>query len=143
MDPETGTVEIIRYIVVHDFGVVLNPLLLEGQIHGGVAQGLGQAVFEQTHYDSEGQFKSGSFLDYNIPRAGDLPMIEFISNPTPCPANPLGFKGCGEAGAAGAPPAVVNAVVDALKDYGINHIDMPLTPEKIWTAIRTATHQNH
>jgi carbon-monoxide dehydrogenase large subunit len=125
--------------VVHDFGVVLNPLLLEGQIHGGVAQGLGQAAFEDACYDKTGQFNAGSFLDYNIPRASQIPSIEFISNPTPCPANPLGFKGCGEAGAAGAPPALVNAAVDALKDYGINHIDMPLTSEKIWLRIKSAT----
>ena len=139
LDPETGTLYIIRYLVVHDFGVVLNPLLLEGQIHGGVAQGLGQAAFEFAHYDEVGQFHTSSFLDYNIPRASQIPSIEFISNPTPCPANPLGFKGCGEAGAAGAPPALVNAVVDALKEYGINHIDMPLTSEKIWLCIQSAT----
>ena len=139
LDPATGTLHILRYLVVHDFGVVLNPLLLEGQIHGGVAQGLGQAAFEDARYDKTGQFNAGSFLDYNIPRASQIPSIEFISNPTPCPANPLGFKGCGEAGAAGAPPALVNAAVDALKDYGINHIDMPLTSEKIWLRIKSAT----
>ncbi|HIB57400.1 MAG TPA: xanthine dehydrogenase family protein molybdopterin-binding subunit [Alphaproteobacteria bacterium] len=138
LDPKTGSLDIVRYLVVHDFGVVLNPLLLEGQVHGGVAQGLGQAVFERTYYDNAGQFHTSSFLDYNIPRADEIPSIEFISNPTPCPANPLGFKGCGEAGAAGAPPAVVNAVVDALKEFGVKHIDMPLTPERIWRTINNA-----
>ncbi len=141
LDPETGALKILHYLVVHDFGVILNPLLLEGQVHGGVTQGLGQAVFERTYYDDEGQLHTSSFLDYNIPRADEIPPIEFVSNPTPCPANPLGFKGCGEAGAAGAPPAVVNAVVDALKDYGIKHIDMPLTPERIWSAINNSTEQ--
>ncbi|PPR17877.1 MAG: Carbon monoxide dehydrogenase large chain [Alphaproteobacteria bacterium MarineAlpha9_Bin7] len=139
LDPETGALTIIRYLVVHDFGVVLNPLLLEGQVHGGVVQGLGQAVFERTYYDDAGQLHTSSFMDYNIPRADQIPPIEFTSNPTPCPANPLGFKGCGEAGAAGAPPAVVNAVVDALSEFGIKHIDMPLTPERIWLAINNAT----
>ena len=139
LDPETGAFDIIRYLVVHDFGVVLNPSLLEGQVHGGVAQGLGQAGFEAAHYDEVGQFQTSSFLDYNIPRADQIPQIEFISNPTPCPSNPLGFKGCGEAGAAGSPPALVNAVVDALSDYKIDHIDMPLTSEKIWSAIQNAT----
>ena len=141
VDPDTGSFSITRYLVVHDFGVVLNPLLLEGQVHGGVAQGIGQAAFECTQYDDEGQLHSSSFLDYNIPRADQLPSIEFINNPSPCPTNPLGFKGCGEAGAAGAPPAVVNALVDALKVFGINHIDMPLTPEKVWHSINSAKNQ--
>ena len=110
-------------------------------MHGGVAQGIGQAAFECTQYDDEGQLHSSSFLDYNIPRADQLPSIEFINNPSPCPTNPLGFKGCGEAGAAGAPPAVVNALVDALKAFGINHIDMPLTPEKVWRSINNAKNQ--
>ena len=141
VDPDTGAMQIIRYVVVHDFGVILNPLLLEGQVHGGVAQGIGQAVLERTYYDDKGQLYTSSFLDYAIPRADEIPYIEFVSNPTPCPANPLGFKGCGEAGAAGPPPAVTNALVDALRGYGITHVDMPLTSEHVWRMINTATTQ--
>ena len=136
IDRETGRLEIAAYIVVHDFGRLLNPMLLAGQVHGGVAQGLGQAAFEHTAYDTDGQLLAGSLMDYCLPRADDLPDIDFTSRPTPCPSNPLGFKGCGEAGAAGAPPAFANAVVDAL---GVRHIDMPLTPERVWRAIREAT----
>ncbi|HEX9645918.1 MAG TPA: xanthine dehydrogenase family protein molybdopterin-binding subunit [Alphaproteobacteria bacterium] len=139
VDPETGAVRILRYTVVHDFGRVLNPLLLAGQVHGGVAQGLGQAVFEHVAYDPEsGQLLTGSFMDYCVPRADQLPAIDLETVATPSPSNPAGFKGCGEAGAAGAPPAVVNAVVDALAAYGVRHLDMPLTPERVWRAIRAA-----
>lgn len=138
IDTDTGVVELVRYMVVHDFGTVLNPLLLEGQIHGGVAQGIGQAIFERTYYDEKGQLHTSSFLDYAIPRADDVPPIEFVSNPTPCPANPMGFKGCGEAGAAGPPPAVTNAVVDALREYNVTHLDMPLTPERVWRIINNS-----
>ena len=106
-----------------------------------VVQGLGQAAFEHVVYDPEsGQLLSGSFLDYCVPRAGQVPMIDFVSLETPAPSNPAGFKGCGEAGAAGAPPAFANAVVDALKPLGVRHIDMPLTPERVWRAIRAASH---
>ena len=138
IDPETGIIEIQRYLVVHDFGVVLNPLLLKGQIDGGVAQGLGQAAMEQIVYDKDGQLLTGSLMDYTLPRAADFPEIEFISCPTPAPTNPWGVKGCGEAGCAAAPPALVNAVIDALSPYGVRHIDMPLTAEKVWRAIRGA-----
>ncbi|MSP48078.1 MAG: xanthine dehydrogenase family protein molybdopterin-binding subunit [Alphaproteobacteria bacterium] len=138
VDPETGVVEIRRYLVVHDFGVILNPLLLKGQIDGGVAQGLGQAAMEQIVYGKDGQLLTGSLMDYTLPRAADFPEIEFISCPTPAPTNPLGVKGCGEAGCAAAPPALVNAVIDALSPYGIRHIDMPLTPERVWRAIQAA-----
>ncbi len=129
----------VAYTVVDDFGKLVNPLLVEGQVHGGVVQGIGQALLERCAYEAEsGQLLSASFMDYCIPRADDVPSIAFATNETPCAANPLGVKGCGEAGAIGAPPAVVNAVVDALGDLGIRHIDMPATPELIWRAIERA-----
>ena len=136
IDPDTGEIEIQRYLVVHDFGVVLNPLLLKGQIDGGIAQGLGQALLEEIVYGKDGQLLTGSLMDYQVPRAADFPPIDFISCPTPAPSNPWGVKGCGEAGCAAAPPAVVNAVIDALQPYGVRHIDMPLTPEKVWRAMQ-------
>jgi len=136
IDPETGEIEIQRYLVVHDFGVILNPLLLKGQIDGGIAQGLGQALMEQIVYGKDGQLLTGSLMDYQLPRAADFPPIDFVSCPTPAPSNPWGVKGCGEAGCAAAPPAVVNAVIDALQPYGVRHIDMPLTPEKVWRAMQ-------
>jgi aerobic carbon-monoxide dehydrogenase large subunit len=132
LDPETGTVAIQRYTVVDDFGTVVNPLLLGGQVHGGIAQGIGQALLEHTVYDGEGQLLSGSFTDYAMPRAADLPSIDFRWNPIPCRSNPLGIKGAGEAGAIGAPPAVINALIDALDG---TPIDMPATPERIWRAL--------
>jgi carbon-monoxide dehydrogenase large subunit len=139
IEPETGHIEILRYLVVDDFGTVINPLLLRGQVQGGVAQGVGQAMLERTVFDPEsGQLVTGSFTDYALPRADDLPAIEFAYNVVPCRTNPLGVKGAGEAGAIGAPPALVNAVVDALAELGIEHLDMPLTPERLWAAIRTA-----
>ena len=139
IDPETGHVEIVRYLVVDDFGNVINPLLLRGQVQGGVAQGVGQAMLERTVYDPEtGQLVTGSLTDYALPRAEDLPAVEFSYNVVPCRTNPLGLKGAGEAGAIGAPPALVNAIVDALAPLGIEHIDMPATPERLWQAIRTA-----
>jgi aerobic carbon-monoxide dehydrogenase large subunit len=137
IDPETGALAILRYTMVHDFGRVLNPLLVEGQLHGGVAQGLGQAGFEHVVYDpTSGQLLSGSFMDYCLPRAADLPDLDFVERSTPSPTNPLGIKGCGEAGAAGAPPALMNAILNALTPLGIGHLDMPATPERIWRAIR-------
>jgi aerobic carbon-monoxide dehydrogenase large subunit len=139
IEPETGHIEIVRYLVVDDFGTVINPLLLRGQVQGGVAQGVGQAMLERTVFDSEsGQLVTGSFTDYALPRADDLPAIEFAYNVVPCRTNPLGVKGAGEAGAIGAPPALVNAVVDALAELGIGHLDMPLTQERLWQAIRAA-----
>ncbi|BBK32911.1 carbon-monoxide dehydrogenase large subunit [Stella humosa] len=136
IDPETGRPQVVGYTIVHDFGRVLNPLMLGGQVHGGVAQGLGQALFEHTVYDADsGQLLSGSFMDYCIPRADDVPNFAFHMREDPAPANPLGVKGAGEAGCAGAPPAIVNAVVDALKPLGIRHVDMPLTPERLWRTI--------
>jgi carbon-monoxide dehydrogenase large subunit len=138
IEPETGHIEIVRYLVVDDFGTVINPLLLRGQVQGGVAQGVGQAMLERTVFDPEsGQLLTGSLTDYCIARADDLPAIEFAYNVVPCRTNPLGVKGAGEAGAIGAPPALVNAVVDALGELGIEHLDMPLTPERLWQAIQT------
>jgi len=138
VDEATGTVEILRYTVVDDFGAVVNPLMLAGQVHGGVAQGVGQALMEHAVYDEEtGQLVTGSFMDYAMPRADNVVQIDFSMNNVPCTTNPLGIKGAGEAGAIGAPPAVINAICNALKDLGVGHIDMPATPEKIWQAIQT------
>jgi carbon-monoxide dehydrogenase large subunit len=139
IEPDTGHIDIVRYLVVDDFGIVINPLLLAGQVQGGVAQGVGQAMLERTVFDPEtGQLLTGSLTDYCLARAEDLPAIEFAYNVVPCRTNPLGVKGAGEAGAIGAPPALVNAVVDALAELGIEHLDMPLTPERVWHAIRAA-----
>ncbi|CAA9290630.1 MAG: Carbon monoxide dehydrogenase large chain [uncultured Acetobacteraceae bacterium] len=138
VEPETGHVEVVRYVSVNDFGVIVNPLLVEGQAHGGIAQGIGQALYESVAYSEEGQLLSGSYQDYCLPRAGDLPDIGFLSRPSPCETNVLGAKGCGEAGCAGSLPAVMNALVDALSERGVTHIDMPATPERVWRALRDA-----
>jgi carbon-monoxide dehydrogenase large subunit len=139
IDEETGAVEVLRYSVVDDVGTVMNPLLLEGQISGGIAQGLGQILMEDIHFDAEtGQLVTGSFMDYAMPRAGDLSAIDMDSNPVPTRTNPLGVKGAGEAGAVGAMPAVANALVDALSPLGIRHVEMPATPERLWRAMRAA-----
>jgi carbon-monoxide dehydrogenase large subunit len=138
VDPQTGVIEVVKYTSVNDFGTVINPMLVEGQIHGGVVQGIGQAMLERTVYDGDGQFLSGSFMDYCLPRATDAPPFETVHHPVPAKTNPLGVKGCGEAGCAGALTSVMNAIADALSDYGIHHIDMPATPEKVWQVIRAA-----
>ncbi len=139
IDPETGFVEILRYAVVDDFGTILNPLLLEGQIHGGLAQGIGQALKEDVAFDpATGQLLAGSFMDYCMPRADDLPSYVAAFNEVPTGVNPVGVKGAGEAGAVGALPAMMNAVVDALAPLGVEHVRMPATPERIWRAIREA-----
>ncbi|MEA3023602.1 MAG: aerobic carbon-monoxide dehydrogenase large subunit [Alphaproteobacteria bacterium] len=138
IDPETGTVEIVRYSVVDDVGTVLNPMLLHGQIVGGIAQGAGQILMEDIRFDDSGQLLTGSFMDYAMPRASDLPAVAVESNPVPTRTNPLGVKGAGEAGSVGAMPAVTNAIVDALSGVGVRHIDMPATPERIWRALRGA-----
>jgi carbon-monoxide dehydrogenase large subunit len=135
VDPETGEVDIERYVAVDDCGERINPMLVEGQIHGGVAQGIGQACYEQAIYDTNGTLVTGSLQDYPIARAADLPAIETRATVTPSPTNPLGVKGIGEAGTIAAPPAVVNATVDALAPLGVRHIDMPLTNETVWRAI--------
>jgi len=139
VDPETGVVRVDRYVVCDDVGKAVNPMIVRGQVHGGVAQGTGQALFERTAYDPDsGQLLSGSFMDYALPRAGDLPDIEVEFLEIPCLTNPLGVKGAGEAGAVGSPPAVINAVLDALAEDGVTHIDMPATPEVVWRALEAA-----
>ena len=140
IDPNTGVVALDRYTVVDDFGRTINPLLLEGQVHGGIVQGIGQALFEHAVYDPDsGQLLSGSFMDYAMPRAGDLPSFAFSTHNVPSTANPLGVKGAGEAGAVGAPPAVINAIVDALhRRAGVRHIDMPATPRRVWELLNGA-----
>ncbi len=140
IDPATGKIQLVNYVIVDDFGVTLNPLLLAGQVHGGTMQGIGQALMEQAVYDAEdGQLVTGTFMDYALPRAADGTSITFETHNVPCATNPLGVKGAGEAGAIGSCPAVVNAIVDGLwREYRIDHIDMPATPERVWMAIREA-----
>ena len=139
VDPETGKVSIERFAAADDFGNIINPMIVTGQVHGGLAQGIGQALLENCAYDENGQLLSASYMDYAMPRADDLPMFSVDhSCQTPCTHNPLGVKGCGEAGAIGSPPAVVNAVVDALRSAGkdVTHIDMPLSPDRVWAAMQ-------
>jgi carbon-monoxide dehydrogenase large subunit len=140
IDPDTGVVKVVGYVIVDDFGVTLNPLMLAGQVHGGTMQGIGQALMEEAVYDTrDGQLVTGTFMDYALPRAGDGPPIRFETANVPCRTNPLGVKGAGEAGAIGSCPAVINAVIDALhREYGIDHIDMPATAERVWTTIARA-----
>ena len=138
IDPDSGELALVAYTAVDDVGVVLNPMIVEGQVHGGVVQGVGQALGENCLYDAaNGQLLSGSFMDYRMPRADDLPPIAVSTQSTPCRHNPLGVKGCGEVGTIAAPATVMNAVVDALSPYGIMHLDMPATPERIWRAIQS------
>tara|TARA_A100001037_G_scaffold246003_1_gene227619 strand:- start:1776 stop:4094 length:2319 start_codon:yes stop_codon:yes gene_type:complete len=136
IDPETGFIELVRHIAVNDSGEVINPLLLAGQVHGGVAQGVGQALMEDVTYDRDGQILAGSFLDYCMPRADDLPMIHTSDFVEACQTNPLGVKGGGESGTVGSTAAVVNAIVDALSDYGVKDIDMPVSPLRVWQAMQ-------
>jgi aerobic carbon-monoxide dehydrogenase large subunit len=139
IDPDTGVTRVARYTIVDDFGMTVNPLLLEGQVHGGVAQGIGQALLERTVYDAEGQLLTASFMDYCVPRAEDIPFFHFETLNVPSTTNPLGIKGAGEAGSIGSCPAVANAVVDALhRASGIRHIDMPATPDRVFAALQTA-----
>jgi carbon-monoxide dehydrogenase large subunit len=138
IDIETGVPQVVRYNVVDDVGTVMNPLLLHGQVQGGIAQGVGQALMEDIQFDAGGQMITASFMDYAMPRAHNLCDIEVEANPVPTRTNPLGTKGAGEAGCVGALPAVVNAVVNALSDYGVTHIEMPATPERIWRAMQKA-----
>ncbi len=132
IDPDTGSVQVVKYTMVNDFGTVVNPLLVEGQLHGGIVQGIGQALMERTVYDDDGQLLTGSFMDYAVPRADAAPEFVFIDRPVRATSNPLGVKGCGEAGCAGSLPSIMNAVVDALAGHGIRHVDMPATPQKLW-----------
>jgi carbon-monoxide dehydrogenase large subunit len=138
IDPETGVVEVVAISVADDVGRVVNPMIVEGQIHGGLAQGIGQALQEACRYDDEGQLLTGSYLNYCMPRAADLPMFRVGNHVTPCTHNPLGAKGVGEVGSIGVPPAVINAVLDALAPVGVKEIDMPATSERVWRAIRDA-----
>jgi carbon-monoxide dehydrogenase large subunit len=141
VDEDTGVVEIASFAAADDFGNIINPMIVDGQVHGGIGQGIGQALLENCVYDENGQLASGSFMDYAMPRADDLPMYAVDhSSITPCTHNPLGVKGCGEAGAIGSPPAVINAVVDALQSGGHNvtHLDMPASPDRVWAAIQAA-----
>ncbi|AHD00440.1 xanthine dehydrogenase family protein molybdopterin-binding subunit [Leisingera methylohalidivorans] len=136
IDPETGQSDVERYTVVDDFGNLINPMLAEGQVHGGVAQGLGQAMLERVVYDADGQLLTASFMDYALPRASGVPMIGFTSEPVPSTQNPMGMKGCGEAGTVGALAAVANAVQDAVWDRGVRQVDMPFTPQRVWEVLR-------
>jgi len=139
VDPDTGKVTIMNFCAADDFGNVVNPMIVDGQVQGGLAQGIGQALLEHCVYDENGQLLTGSFMDYAMPRADDLPMFGVDhSCVTPCTHNPIGAKGCGEAGAIGSPPALVNAVVDALEGHGVTHIDMPLSPSRVWAAMQAA-----
>ena len=137
IDPETGRLEIVNFTAADDFGNIINPMIVAGQVHGGLAQGIGQAVLEGCVYDkATGQLLTGSYNDYAMPRADDLPSFRLSTHATPCTHNPLGVKGCGEAGAIGAPAALTNAIVDALRPLGVRHVDMPATPEKLWRVIQ-------
>ena len=136
IDPNTGQTALLRYTIVDDFGTLVNPMLVEGQVHGGIAQGVGQALLENTVYSEDGQLLSGSFMDYCMPRADDLPSFEFSNVVIPCKNNPRGIKGCGEAGSVASPAAIVNAVVHALSEDGIEHLDMPITPEVVWSSLQ-------
>ena len=138
LDPDTGVIAVVKYSSVNDFGTVINPLIVEGQLHGGVIQGIGQALMEMTVYDEDGQFLTGSFMDYALPRASDSPEVAVVDHPVPATTNVLGVKGCGEAGCAGSLTSVMNAIVDALSEFGIPHMDMPATPYRVWRAIQDA-----
>ena len=138
VDPDTGEVKILRYVAVDDVGVVVNPMIVDGQVHGGVAQGIGQALYEHAIYDEAGQLITGSMADYAVPNMTQIPFVETARTETPCPHNLTGIKGVGETGTIASSQAVVNAVADALAPLGIKHIDMPLTPERVWKAIQAA-----
>jgi aerobic carbon-monoxide dehydrogenase large subunit len=126
---------VVQFTAADDFGTIINPMIVEGQVHGGVAQGIGQAMLEHVVYSDDGQLLTGSYMDYAMPRADDVPFYTIEHNTTVCPSNPLGIKGCGEAGAIGAPPAVINAITDAI---GTNDLHMPATPQAVWSALRAA-----
>ncbi len=135
VDPETGRVEIVDFVAADDFGTIINPMIVEGQVHGGLTQGIGQALLENAAYDADGQLLSASYMDYTMPRADDVPSYRLMTTETKCPGNPLGMKGCGEAGAIGSPPAVINAITDAI---GTNALEMPATPQAVWRALKGA-----
>src|SRR5207237_281020 len=135
IDRDTGEIELKRYVAVDDCGKVINPMLVEGQVHGGIVQSIGQALYEEIVYDESGQLITGTLMDYAVPRASKIPHLELDRTETPSPVNPLGVKGVGEAGTIGATPAIVNAIVDALSPYGVKHVDMPVRPENVWRLI--------
>ena len=139
IDVETGKVDVLKYVAVDDCGVQINPLIVEGQVHGGVVQGLAQALFEEAVHDSDGNLKNGTLAEYLVPAASDVPSITTSFTVTPSPTNQLGVKGIGEAGTIGAAPAVMNAVVDALSGLGVTHLDMPASPKNVWLAIQAAS----
>jgi carbon-monoxide dehydrogenase large subunit len=141
VNAETGEIKIERYVAVDDVGPAINPMIVDGQIHGGVAQGLGQALYEGAIYDANGQLITGSMLDYTVPNAMQIPPIETARTVTPSPSNPMGIKGVGETGTIASTQAAVNAVVDALAPFGIRHMEMPMTPERVWRTIEAAKHQ--
>ena len=132
VDQDTGETKVVKYTVVDDFGTIINPMIVEGQVHGGVAQGIGQALYENAHYDESGQLITASYMDYTMPRADNFPEIKLGFTSTPATSNPLGAKGCGEAGTIAAPPAVMNAVIDAVG----TDVSMPATAEKVWKALK-------
>jgi len=138
IDPETGKVELVRYVVVDDFGNLVNPQLAQGQVHGGVAQGAGQVLMENVTFDGDGQLLSGSLMDYAMPRADDMPFYGFRAHPVPSIQNPLGMKGCGEAGTVGSMGAVTNAVIDALWEKGVRNAQVPFTPHRVWSLLKEA-----
>jgi carbon-monoxide dehydrogenase large subunit len=139
IDPDTGVTSVVKFTAVDDFGTIINPMIVEGQVHGGIAQGIGQAMLEHGIYDETGQLQTGSFMDYCMPRADDLPNFDVGMTTTVCTHNPVGAKGCGEAGAIGSPPAVINAITNAL---GVREIDMPATPLNVWQTLQNATHED-
>jgi carbon-monoxide dehydrogenase large subunit len=138
VDPDTGVTQVVKFTAVDDVGRVINPMIVEGQVQGGVAQGIGQALLERCVYDEDGQLLTGSMMDYTMPRADDLPSIGVATHTTLCTHNPLGVKGCGEVGAIGSPPAVINAIIDALGPLGVRDLEMPATPQRVWQTIRNA-----
>ena len=138
VDAETGKIDIVRYVCVDDCGPAINPKLIDGQIHGGIVHGIGQALYERIHYDDDGQLVTGTFVDYALPSAADVPSFETDRTETPSPVNSLGVKGVGEAGTIAATPAIVNAVIDALRPLGVTYIDMPLSPQNVWAKIQEA-----
>jgi carbon-monoxide dehydrogenase large subunit len=138
VDAETGKVDVVRYVAVDDCGPAINPMLIDGQVHGGIVHAIGQALYERVFYDENGQLVTGTFVDYALPTAAELPSFETDRTETPSPTNTLGVKGIGEAGTIGATPAVLNAVIDALRPLGVNYMDMPLSPMRVWEAINEA-----
>ena len=138
VDVETGRTTLLRYVAVDDVGNVINPMIVDGQLHGGIAQGAAQALWEWATYDDAGDLTTASLMEYGVPRADQLPKFETDRTVTPSPVNPLGVKGAGEAGAIAATPAVANAVIDALAPFGVVHLDLPLSPQRVWQAVQDA-----